>query len=72
MKTSFADKLRRILAVAVGIPMAAPTGTCRACRRVLTSPKSIAAGIGACCAKRHARDERTLDMFEAGTPGVET
>lgn len=66
-----ADKLRRILAVAVGIPVPPPTGVCRVCHRTLTNPKSIAAGVGSCCAKKHARDDKTIDLFEAGTPGSE-
>lgn len=68
---NLADKIRRLLAVAIGVPVPMAPIPCRVCGRSLTSPKSIEAGVGACCAKKRARDERTIDLFEAGTPGSE-
>lgn len=52
-----ADKIeviREAIGAAGGAPRAAtrPTGTCRACGRILRSPASIAAGIGPICASR--------------------
>lgn len=68
---SLAEKIRNLLAVAIGLPTPRPSCECRACGRLLTNPKSVAAGIGSCCAKRKPRDDKTIDLFEAGTPGAE-
>jgi hypothetical protein len=68
---TLSNKIRSLLAIALGIPTPAERASCRVCGRQLTNPKSVAAGIGSCCAKKSARDDRTLDIFEAGTPGSE-
>ena len=71
MKVWIADRLRRILAAAVG-QMEPARAECSVCGRPLYAASSIIRGMGATCAGRHARkDVHTLDMFEAGTPGSE-
>jgi hypothetical protein len=58
--------LFNILERAVGTPKSA---RCRYCDRLLTNPKSIAAGAGACCLRGRTRDDKTIDMFDnSGIP----
>lgn len=60
--------VRRVLS-AFG-PAARPS--CKVCGRPLYAPGSIERGMGGVCAGRHLKkDTRTIDMFEAGTPGSE-
>lgn len=65
---NLAIALRKILSV-FG-PAAKPL--CKVCGRPLYAAGSIERGMGATCAGRHIKkDTRTIDMFEAGTPGSE-
>ena len=69
--SAWSDRLRRILAAAVG-PAPAPATACRVCGKQLTSRSSIERGMGACCARKVGQvDDKTLDLFESGTPGSE-
>ncbi len=40
-----------------------PPVVCQKCGRPLTNAASIERGMGACCAKKKVRDDKTIDMF---------